>query len=112
MNTQKLWETEHPYYCSGDGEDFQSWQDFIDEWDDADMDMNLLFRFDFLDKEDYLDTWDFAPDEKLLRLCYIHQRKGYTSAQTIKVQESDEPIIRAWLQTRFDYLKTLWTPLA
>jgi len=111
MSTQKLWETKHPYHCSESGDDFQSWQDFIDEWDDADADMNLLFRFDFLDNEDYQEEWQLFEGERLIRLNYIHQRKGYVSTQTVRVRERDESAIRLWLQQRFEYLKTLWTPL-
>ncbi len=107
-----LWEVDHAYYCSEEGEDYQSWQDFLDEWETADKDMNLLFRFDFLDTEGYQEDFEFSDGDKLLRLNYLHQRKGYVSTQTVKVHESQESIIRTWLQERCDYLKSLWKPLS
>lgn len=61
--TKHLWEIDHPYYCNegnyfasnGDlsASHFKSWADFIEENADADFDMNLVFRFDWVEGEDH-----------------------------------------------------------
>lgn len=63
-----LWEIDHPYYCNegnyfsvGCGEHYNRWQDFIDEQGDNDLDMNLVFRFDWVppyDDEDPEKLWE------------------------------------------------------
>lgn len=95
MGEQKhLWEYEHEYY-SNDGNyfsndcftEFESFQDFLDEWDDADIDMNLIFR------------WDWKKDETgdYLHIYRIGQRKGIYSGQIIKVTDSDEAVVKQYL---------------
>jgi hypothetical protein len=48
-----LWEVDHSYYCSDQNyfsadchQEFECWADFLEEESDADLDMNLVFRFD------------------------------------------------------------------
>jgi hypothetical protein len=61
-----LWEAKHSYYCnqgnyfarefsdgSEIGGEFETWADFIEEFGDADMDFNLLFRWDWHEGEDH-----------------------------------------------------------
>ena len=55
-----LWEVDHSYYCN-QGNYFaresvedrhKTWATFIAEYADADMDLNLVFRFDWQEGED------------------------------------------------------------
>lgn len=100
---QHLWEVRHPYYCSAGAydDDYESWDQFLDEWADADMDYNLLFRWDW-----------YTDDGDELRLSFVQQRKGVLSTITVKVEKDNEPRIVEWLRLRFEYALRLWLPLA
>lgn len=120
-----LWEVEHSYYCNegnyfdGDcNKKFKSWQDFMDEMGNADLDMNLLFRWDMIPP--YKDESSENPiiwqgDENyrdcVLKLFWMGQRKGLYFSQTVEVCRSDESAIREYLTQRFEHLKLLWSPL-
>jgi hypothetical protein len=111
-----LWEIEHPYYCNlgnyfdnNCGNEYESWADFAAEEGDSDFDMNLLFRFDWLEADPEERHW--GNEEEELRLFWIGQRKGLYRFTQIKVTKADEPAVREWLQKRLDYLLELWLPL-
>lgn len=121
-----LWDIDHPYYCN-EGNYFTTasecschyhrWQDFIDEQGDADLDMNLVFRFDWCAPHPNGDTqksilWqgDEYYRDSLLKLFYMGQRKGLYRWVTIDVCRADEPAVREWLQIRWNHLCELWQP--
>ena len=105
-----LWEIDHPYYC-GDGnyhsndytQNYDSWTEFIAAEGDSDVDLNLLFRFDWNDYEN---------DGSLLQLCYMLQRKGAYRTVFIKVDHDDEPGIKVFLKERYEVMKSIWEPFA
>ncbi len=105
-----LWEVEHDYHCelfnyfSNECHDsFDSWTEFKgSDWFEADADYNLLFRWDWLNKD----------GQHKLHLFYIKQRKGIFQSVTIyNMLESDEDEVRTWLLPKLDHLKRLWEPL-
>jgi hypothetical protein len=123
-----LWDVSHPYYCN-EGNYFTTasecsthysrWQDFVAEQGDNDLDMNLVFRFD------WEPPWkDGDPDNAIewqgdeyyrdsrLKLFYMGQRKGFYRWVTVDVCRADEPAVREWLQVRWDHMRTLWEPLS
>jgi hypothetical protein len=120
--SKRLWEVDHPYYCtegcyyvgSDDFRDvhaeWESWEDFINELSDADLDMNLLFRWDWEvpDPDDYED--EPVPGERVLLFMY-GQRKAKPMSHTITVTREDEPIIREYLRVRAEHLRKVWEPL-
>lgn len=128
-----LWEIEHPYYCNegnyyASGLDqpvgrYESWQEFHDENGDADFDMNLVFRFDWLKRSRICDdcegrgcdTCDQEGETKeqfdVLLIFWMGQRKGLYRWSEVAVEEADEEQVRAWLEPRFAHLKQLWEPL-
>lgn len=116
-----LWEVEHPYYCSesnyyaptGDTYfTYDSWEEFYDEMSSYDMDLNLIFRWD----------WDKVPEEDLdgyeegeytgdtLQLFYMMQRKGIFACHQVKVTEDDEPAVREFLSGYWRKMQQLWEP--
>lgn len=121
---KRLWEIDHAYYCNegnyyAPGNDqpvarYSRWQDFIDEQGDADLDMNLLFRFDFIpprnDEEEIVFVGDENYRDCTLKLFYIGQRKGLYRWVTVDVCRADEPMVREWLKKRWDHMKELWSP--
>ena len=117
----KLWEADHPYYCnlgnyySNDcGARYKTWSEFIASEGDADLDMNLVFRWDWINMDES-DNWpsDERPystgDE--LHIFTVQQRKGVVAEITIVVERSEEPQVIAWLQPRWEHLQRLWQPL-
>lgn len=99
-----LWEIDHPYYCNegnyyapGDTIfEYDSWDDFIAEWDDADPDYNLVFR------------WDWSPEDDVVSVFWMGQRKGLYQCTRTKVRKEDEPRVMAFLRPRWLHLRTLW----
>lgn len=123
-----LWEFDHPYYCN-EGNYFarasecschyQRWQDFFAEEGDSDLDMNLVFRFDWEPPREDGDpdkpiVWqgDEYYRDSVLKLFYMGQRKGLYRWVTIDVCRADEPAVREWLMERWQHMRTLWAPLS
>ncbi|WP_175795953.1 hypothetical protein [Burkholderia anthina] len=124
-----LWEAKHPYYCT-EGQyfssqsshqtvwPFKSWADFIDEMGDADMDYNMLFRWDWeepTEDDDGEPLAGFNGDPYYrngkLKLFFMAQRKGFHTCSVIEVCRADEPAVREYLKPRLAHLMALWAPL-
>jgi hypothetical protein len=116
-----LWEVDHSYYCSETNyfsnechTRFRSWADFLSEEGDSDMDMNLVFRWDWREGAGW-DLREFNGDMHYRngRLClyYIGQRKGLFRCVEVEVCRADEPAVREWLTPRMEHLFALWEPL-
>jgi len=111
MDDKHLWEIKHDYYCSdsnyyhaGELEEFKSWDEFLEHYGTVDLDMNLLFRWDWRTR-----------DEKgtgVLELFYILQRKGIFRPIEILVSPDNEGDIKKWLTIKFNHLFKLWEPIA
>lgn len=130
MSTQKhLWDVDHPYYCNEGNffarpgsechSHYQRWQDFVAEQGDGDMDLNLVFRFDWVPPYEDSDSekpikWvaDENYRDSTLKLFYMGQRKGLYRWATVDVCRADEPSVRAWLMARWDHMRKLWEPLS
>lgn len=131
--SKSLWLVDHPYYCSdvnyyapGNSQPFEgytSWADFIDAEGDSDLDMNLVFRWDW-NAKNYV---DFDSDEEraaydakyedtdrvyTLSVFWMGQRKGLFRVSEVDVCRADEPAVREWLTTRWNHLKLIWEPLS
>ena len=121
--------TNHSYYCSENnyyvgnskGENFgrceyETWKDFRDEWlrpdgESIDIDYNLCFRFDIIQKRDP-DT-DDSLDGFELWLFFILQRKGIYRPVWIKnIYEKDMPYIYNFLKMQFEYMENQWKEIA
>lgn len=120
-----LWEADHAYYCSesnyyAPGREqpagsYRSWGKFVAAEGASDPDMNLLFRWDWREGGDWERGSEFNGDihyrNGVLLLFWMGQRKGLYRWTEVEVCRADEPAIREWLQTRLDYLASLWAPL-
>lgn len=117
MSTKpKLHETKHPYYCEsghyfGTGSSgspnrhYRNFSAFLSDWDGADKDYNLLFRWDW-------NTSEEQPARHILSLFYFIQRKGYHIAVTTDVTPEDEPAVRAFLEPHWKQMRKLWNGIA
>lgn len=113
-----LWEEDHAYYCdrNGEGETYDSLDDFLYEWEDADMDYNMLFRWDW---NEY-DSSTYEEDEReedhstkdTLLVYWVQQRKGRLYYCEVKVSKDEEDQVREFLKPRWEYMKAMWEPLA
>lgn len=124
--SKHLWEVEHAYYGAASMyyvsprdlapylEDYESWEQFVEgeTYYDADLDMNLLYRWDWREAElDWIDEEEDPYTGDTLYLYYILPRRGILAVVTIKVERSDEDKVREWLQVRAQYMADLWAPL-
>lgn len=117
-----LWEVDHPYYASHGNyyaspptdcyQEFASWQEFYESEGDADLDMNLIYRWDWKvpDPDDYTPFEEDVPPETL-NLFYIGQRKALARSVSVEVQREDEPAIREWLIVRAEHMAKVWEPM-
>lgn len=109
-DTKHLWEYDHPYYCNEGNyysnechHTFCSWEDFYVGWGDSDMDMNLVFRWDW--------TIDEETGEHSLFVGFMGQRKGRYQSCRVTVVPEDEDTVRAWLTVRAKHMVAVWAPL-
>ncbi|MGX6999850.1 hypothetical protein [Caballeronia sp. KNU42] len=123
--SKHLWEEKHAYYCTEGGYthtqaqhktvwEFKSLADFLAEMADADMDYNLLFRWDWEEQnEDGEPTYNGDDNYRngKLKLFFMVQRKGFHSCSIIEVCRADEPRVIEFLKPRMQYLFDLWSPL-
>jgi len=119
-----MWEAEHAYYCSESNyyvganhaptKHYRSWSDFVGAEGDADMDCNLLFRWDWVaeNRGDYSPTGDPNYRDGILLLYWMGQRKGLYRWTTIEVCQADEDNVRDYLAPHMDHLMALWAPMA
>ena len=110
---------DHRYYCSESnfysrepGETYQCARRFLDDWEDADEDMNLVFRWDIKpgwddsEKEGHPKTWR-------AEVFIIHQRKGIFNPIEIKtITEEELPRFVAYLKRHWDVMQEIWLPLS
>lgn len=100
---------EHDYYCSDNnyysndaGSKWDTFQDFYNEYRNADIDMNLIFRWD-IKKSDVGNLY--------MEIFMIHQRKGIFAPHYINfVSENDFEDIKFLLQKHLNKLAAIWLP--
>lgn len=118
-----LWEVDHPYYCYKKNyfttktvcDEHATWASFEWKYRNADVDTNLVFRWDWLEGED----WDAEPfngdvnyrNGKLL-IFWMSQRLGLYRCSEVDVCRADEPAVVAFLRPRWEHMRWLWEPLS
>ena len=114
-----LWEIDHPYYCNEGnyyaresvGSEYKRWQDFLEENKDVDLDLNLIFRFDWVEEEDSY-TGDDNYRNGILKIFWMGQRKGLYRYSRVEVCRADELSIIQFLKPRWEHLRLLWEPIS
>ena len=102
----------HDYYCHDSNyfskdaaQDFETWAEFYNEYHDADIDMNLIFRWDIF-KED-------GNHHYSMKVYIMGQRKGiFTPIRIDYVHDDNFEQIKSLLQPHFDKLQNLWQPFS
>jgi hypothetical protein len=99
--------TDGCYFAKDHHANYESFDDYLSEWQNADEDMNLIFRFDWKQPDA-----EARIDYHRLLIYYIMQRKAYPYSVRIKVTPDDEPRARKFLGEKWQHMKKLWTPLS
>ena len=107
---------DHSYYCSDNNyysnepaQSFLTATDFLDGFEDADIDMNLVFRFDI--HQDRGGDDNFV-DSYSAEVFIIMQRKGIFKPCYIKsITESELDRFVSYLQKHKNHLNEIWEPL-
>ena len=108
-----LWEPEHPYYCSeNDTARHDSWSDYEAKMGNADVDLNLVFRWDIhIDgDEDGKPPADWT--RATLTIHIVQQRKGRHRTHEIRMTRDDEPAIFVYLTKHWETMQAVWAPFA
>lgn len=117
-----LWESGHDYYCnegnfySNDcGAHYKRLSEFLEAEGEADLDYNLVFRWDWVEGED-CGAQGFNGDVNyrngLLKVFFMGQRKGLFRFATVEVCRADEGAVKEYLEPRFKHMMELWSPLS
>jgi len=96
--------SESNYYSQEATGNYETWNDFYEEFNDADIDMNLIYRWDITETEE--------KEKYSMFVVIIAQRKGiYMPIFIDSVEEKDVPQIKAFLKPHFEKLLRIWNPL-
>lgn len=104
----------HPYLCSDSnyysneaGAEWETMTDFLAKFENADEDMNLVFRWDIRQRD------EDNPGRYYAEVFMMHQRKGIFSPHYIRHINEDEAIrFRAYLEKHWKVLRAMWEPLS
>ena len=120
--SKHLWEVKHPYYANEGNyysnechAPYKSWAEFIEAEGDADIDYNLVYRWDWREGEDWgagAYTGDDNYRNGLLFVFFIGQRKALARSAEVQVCRADEPAVIEYLKPRLARLMEIWEPLA
>ena len=83
---------------------YPNFEEFYQEFADADVNMNLIFRWDIRTNED---------GSKYCQIFFIQQRKGvFLPARINNFEEADEADLKELLKAHWKYLKDIWMPIS
>lgn len=117
-----LWEVKHDYYCNEGnyyasesvGAEYKAWPEFISAEGDSDLDMNLVFRWDWREGDDW-GAGEFNGDVNYRNghflVFFMGQRKGLYRYARVEVCRADEPAILEYLKPRWEHMQKLWAPM-
>lgn len=102
---------DHPYYCCGSNfysyEPNYTWEtatDFLNEFEESDIDMNLVFRWDINEE----DVGRYSAD-----VFIMAQRNGIYTPQHIRsINEQEIDRFARYLKKHWHRLNELWAPLS
>lgn len=112
MKTIKELAVEHDYYASGSNyysneasQNYNTWADFYEEFHDADIDMNLVYRWDIYEREN--------SKRYYMEVFIIGQRKGkYIPIMIDYVDDKDIETIIPFMQKHWEKLQSIWEPIS
>lgn len=101
---------DHPYYCSDSNwhsndanQHYATFEDFIAEYGEADVDYNLVFRWDIK---------EWSEGEYTLHIYIIQQRKGrFTPIFVDSIKDEHVPQLFEYLKAHAARLLDIWNPV-
>lgn len=117
MSILKDLTVKHPYYCSDSNyysnEPFQNYEtmtDFLENFEDADIDMNLCFRWDIKQK---LDDDENPTGEYCAEVFLLLQRKGIFKPCIIdSVSDGEAERFKDYAKMHWETIKAIWNPIS
>ncbi len=129
-----LWEHDHPYYCEENGYyynshqvsgwgaplEFKTFTEFLEDFGEADPDMNFLFRWDWkrLTPTEHESEYgekiedqssNSQGNQSELKLFFMMQRKGCKKVITIThMEDSDNASVHEYLCKRWERMVAVW----
>ena len=105
---------DHPYYCSESNfysnepnQGYETATEFLDDFESADIDMNLVFRFDVQPRGENGAEYGRYCAEIFMML----QRKGIFKPIYIKhINEKEAERLESYLAKHFEKIKEIWRP--
>lgn len=105
-NNIHLWDEDHQsygfselnYYSADPPRRFESFDEFLEEWGEADDDMNYVVNW----------RWTKYDGEELLTVLFILQRKGIYRPVEIEVTHDDEFRVKEYLKSKWEYIEQVW----
>ena len=117
----RLWEADHPYYMT-EGNYFsndchtrwKSLDEFLAEFGEADIDYNLVIRWDWREGEGW-EVGEYNGDDNYrharLMVQILGQRKALLQSHEIEVCRADEPKIKEYLAKHAERIRENWFPI-
>lgn len=101
---------DHDYYCSDNNYysneaalEYETFADFYEVFHDADVDMNLIFRWDVKERDE--------SKRHYLELFMMNQRKGiFRPIYVALFDEKDVELLAKYLKPHIEKLKAIWKP--
>lgn len=105
----------HPYYCcdvnyysNKAAQRNETFEEFLDEWSGADLDYNLLFRWDVIENDE-----DEKENTYFFKAFFILQRKGiFMPVHVDVIEEKDVPSLLEFLKPYQCKMQKIWEPLS
>jgi hypothetical protein len=111
---ERLAGCEHPYYCSDSNfysneprQRYETATEFLDDFEDADIDMNLVFRWDVKPRgESGADMGRYCAE-----VFMMLQRKGiFKPIYIAHINEPEAERFEKYLAEHYETLKEIWAP--
>lgn len=94
------------YYSSDPAEVWETMTDFLREFENADIDMNLVYRWDIRKRE------DCKLEEYYAEVFIIKQRKGiYSPHHITNINEKEAIRFEKYLIKHWQTMQKLWKPI-
>lgn len=125
MDKMEYKPTNHPYYCEmsnydsmDEPQNYATWDDFLQEYKDADKDYNFIFRFDILESEQLFNrhpdgykegATELVDGDLELHLYVMQQRRGkYVPILVERLEKKDMQSVCDFLKGYYDYIRKVW----
>jgi hypothetical protein len=107
----------HPYYCSDNNyysneasQRYDNWQDFFNEWNDADVEYNHVFRFDIIENTN---NEEIGLGTYYASVFIMLQRKGiFMPCHIESISEMDKDSVIEFLEKHWNEVKKMWKPFS